>query len=254
MNTKLLEKNEEIQICKFCKQPLQKRTLKDFRGELRQVGWMDCQCEGAKKEREQREREERERKKREEENRIILRLQNGGVGEKYLNCRHENSSEFIQSIMSGSSLYFYSKMTGTGKSYAGCAILREIAEKTNLTFRFVEANELLCSLFSEGELFERCMGVNVLLIDDLGKEHTSNFFLSKLFELVSKRYNNERPMIITSNFSMEELKTRMANRVRKEPPDVETIDAIYSRLYEMSQIYNFEGQDKRLRTKHELQR
>lgn len=55
--------------------------------------------------------------------------------------------------------------------------------------------------------------VDLLVIDDLGKEKPTEWVLEKLFLIVNNRYNNYLPIVITTNYNRNQL-TYLANSGR----------------------------------------
>ena len=75
---------------------------------------------------------------------------------------------------------------------------------------------------------DRLAAVDLLHIDDLGAENTTDWVLEQLYSIVNTRYEDERAMIVTTNKSYEEL-IRAAGRpdgfatrrdLRQRPPAV----------------------------------
>ena len=81
---------------------------------------------------------------------------------------------------------------------------------------------------------------SILIIDDLGKERPSEWTLEKLFTIINNRYENNLPVIITTNYNREKLRERLACN-----KNYEIADSIISRLYEMCKGINITGKDKR---------
>jgi len=72
----------------------------------------------------------------------------------------------------------------------------------------------------------------LLILDDMGSEHTEGWVLTKVDAIISERYNRCRSIIITTNLSTEQLKDTYAERV---------IDRLRSTLL----VINFAGQSFR---------
>jgi DNA replication protein DnaC len=53
----------------------------------------------------------------------------------------------------------------------------------------------------------------LLILDDLGAEHTEGWVLTKVDAIISERYNRCGPIIITTNLSAEQLKKTYAERI-----------------------------------------
>lgn len=99
---------------------------------------------------------------------------------------------------------------GTGKSFfAGC-IANALLEQgvPVLMTNLAKILNTLTGMFSE----ERNQFVNslnqysLLIIDDLGIERTSEFALEQVFNVIDSRYRSKKPMIITTNLTLSELK------------------------------------------------
>jgi DNA replication protein DnaC len=69
---------------------------------------------------------------------------------------------------------------------------------------------------------------DVLLIDDLGKEKMTESTSAKFFEVINHRYEQKKPLIITTRFGGDALKKRFA-----VSQDVNIGNDIFRRLGEM---------------------
>jgi DNA replication protein DnaC len=61
-------------------------------------------------------------------------------------------------------------------------------------------------------LFERLTSVDLLHIDDLGAEKSSDWVLEQLYALINERYENQRSMLITTNLPHAELEDQIGAR------------------------------------------
>jgi DNA replication protein DnaC len=82
------------------------------------------------------------------------------------------------------------------------------------------------------EFFERLTSVDLLHIDDLGAQKSSDWVLEQLYAIVDERYESERSMVVTSNLGYDELSEQIGPRV-------------VSRLTEMCQELPLYGEDLR---------
>lgn len=73
---------------------------------------------------------------------------------------------------------------------------------------------------------------DLLILDDLGKEKQTEWTNQVLYEVVNTRYENRKPIIVTTNYSAQELNERIDN-------------AVVSRLLEVSAFVNVTGNDHR---------
>lgn len=104
---------------------------------------------------------------------------------------------------------------GTGKTSAS-AVLAKIAKRTGASVLFQTAEKVRRvsiegDMYDEFEsMFDRVMSVELLVIDDLGKEHASNSGYSQrmLENTIRERNANNLSTIITTNMTMPELKGR----------------------------------------------
>lgn len=80
--------------------------------------------------------------------------------------------------------------------------------------------------------FERLTEVDLLHVDDLGAEKSSDWVLEQLYALVNERYESQRSMIVTTNLEFKELEDQIGART-------------VSRLNEMCRPIPLFGEDSR---------
>jgi DNA replication protein DnaC len=66
---------------------------------------------------------------------------------------------------------------------------------------------------NEAELFDRARRADLLVLDDLGAERTSEYVLDRLYVLINGRYEDDSATIITTNRSLPELKQQLTPRI-----------------------------------------
>ncbi|MBR0287940.1 MAG: ATP-binding protein, partial [Selenomonadaceae bacterium] len=66
------------------------------------------------------------------------------------------------------------------------------------------------------DVLKRFRNCSVLILDDVGAERATDWKMEQLFELINDRYANHKQLVITSNYSPEELHEEMekVNRVK----------------------------------------
>ena len=103
---------------------------------------------------------------------------------------------------------------GTGKTHLAAAIINELLKTKNVVGAFVVVPDLLKAIrksFDEKDnkdikqLFDTVKKSELLVLDDLGSEKSSDWVREQLFILINSRYENMLPTIITTNLSMSEL-------------------------------------------------
>lgn len=117
---------------------------------------------------------------------------------------------------------------GTGKTYiAGCIanyLLEEFIPVCMTSFPQV-LNTLQTSQ-DRNKFIEDLVSFDLLILDDLGVERSTDYGLEQLFNLVDARYKTNKPLIVTTNLSMKEM-MKTENIALKR---------IYDRILEMCAI------------------
>ena len=130
---------------------------------------------------------------------------------------------------------------GTGKSYfAGCIAnaLMEQEVAVRMTNFALILNDLTASFEGRNEYITRLCRAPLLILDDFGMERGTEYGLEQVYNVIDSRYRSRRPLIVTTNLSLQEL---------QHPQD--TAHArIYDRLLEMCAPIRFSGENFRKAT------
>ena len=115
---------------------------------------------------------------------------------------------------------------GAGKSFlAGCianALMEQEVPVRMTNFARI-LNELNGSFSGRNEVVDKLCRYPLLIIDDFGMERGTEYALEQIYNIVDSRYRSQKPLIITTNLTLDEL---------RHPQD--TAHArIYDRLLEM---------------------
>lgn len=141
---------------------------------------------------------------------------------------------------------------GVGKTHLACSIANRFIEKgipviygtlINLLAELRNSYEIDNNI-SEMEIIKLYENVDLLIIDDLGKEKPSEWGLEKLFTIINSRYENNLPVIITTNYNQNSLAERLSLN-----GEIETAKSIISRLYEMCYLVKINDIDHRIKKK-----
>ena len=181
------------------------------------------------------------------------------------------ADKFVRGFRPGVPGFLLMGPVGTGKTHLVCAVLTQLALESGVDCRFVDFFHLLHDL-RDGFSTNRAMGdllgpledVTVLAIDELGKGKNTEWELSVLDELISKRYNTQKTTLFTTNYTDDPENTYglgasdprvAANRVAKagayekrvlrETLEDRVGPRIYSRLREMCAFRRIDGPDWR---------
>ena len=99
---------------------------------------------------------------------------------------------------------------GTGKSFfAGC-IANALLDKgvPVLMTNFSRILNTLTGMYSDdrNQFIDSFNKYSLLIIDDLGIERSSEFALEQVFNVIDSRYRSKKPLIVTTNLTLDELK------------------------------------------------
>jgi DNA replication protein DnaC len=126
---------------------------------------------------------------------------------------------------------FFSGATGLGKTFLSTCIAREVArggfsvvyDTAINIFATFEARKFSREADQEREARDdarRYLNCDLLILDDLGSEMTTQFVQSALYELVNSRLSAGKHTIISSNLSAEDVRRRynaqIASRIEGE--------------------------------------
>ena len=155
-----------------------------------------------------------------------------------------NSDDYLE----GKGIFFVGP-PGVGKTHLAVSILKEFFRRRKIVGLFYDTRSLLFDLkatfdgsASGREILEEVVKTPILVLDDLGSERLSEWARDILHYIIINRYNELRPVIITSNI---EIKAKKVENDVKETLEERMGGAIASRLSEMCQIITVKGQDMR---------
>lgn len=249
---------DNIIYCKKCNTP---RMCEGLFGRM-----VRCICKCQAEERDKQEELERQKEKQ----RIVDKIKQASLlGEKYKNVSFENtdtSNDDFYKIYSrckkyceiadvvlekGIGIYLFGNK-GTGKSRLTACMANELMNNyyTVLYTNFSEISKYIRCTFNkfgdtEYDFLERLTSIDFLFIDDFGTELVTKnnqdlWLQEKVFEVVNKRYNNNKPIIFTSNYSLRQL-------IEERGIADKTID----RINEMCTILKLNGDSYRRKVKDE---
>jgi DNA replication protein DnaC len=147
--------------------------------------------------------------------------------------------DLYANLGAGRGLWFYGSV-GTGKTTLAMLVSRAALD-AGRSVAIYSLPRLLAEIRatfetdSEGsyvDFLDRLAAVDLLHVDDVGAERTSDWVLEQLYAIVNARYEDERSMIITTNLERDELVEQIRERT-------------VSRLEEMCTLVPLYGEDAR---------
>lgn len=134
---------------------------------------------------------------------------------------------------------------GTGKTHlAACIANALMAQGVPVLFTSVIE---LTGLFEDevGEVLRRMRTAKLLVLDDLGAERGTGFKLEQVYNVVNARCNDMKPLIVTTNATMDEMKGEKDLRYRR----------IWERVRSMCRPVRMDGESwRKTRTLEALRR
>lgn len=251
------EDENGILICGKCGEPRQRFMLFDdptdddpeHKSELKVVTM--CRCE--------REEEEREKQKEEaaKDMEKIQRLRNASLldeklrgatfgafkvtkyNERNLKLCRRYAMKFDQMVEKDQGLIFWGSV-GTGKSFAAACIANYLLDRKVpvVMTSFVKLLEVFQSgRDEETSILNRLGYAKLVIFDDLGAERGTDYALEKVYNIVDSRYRKNLPMILTTNLTIEDMKSEVDMRYRR----------IYDRVFETCYPMQFTGPSWRMK-------
>ncbi|MDE6732074.1 MAG: ATP-binding protein [Oscillospiraceae bacterium] len=127
--------------------------------------------------------------------------------------------------------------TGLGKTHLSLSIANVLIEK-GFCVAYGSVPELVRRIQNEqfgraeGDTLSLATDSDLLILDDLGSENSTDYCVSMLYEIINTRQNRRLPFIINTNLDFNEIKIRYQDR-------------LYSRMASIKILF-FSGNDNRV--------
>ena len=127
------------------------------------------------------------------------------------------AERFEQMMESNQGLLFYGA-PGTGKTFAAACIANQLLENQIpvVMTSFVKLMDM--DNHDDESIIRRLNLADLLIIDDLGAERGTDYALEKVYNFVDSRYRAKKPMLLTTNLTLDQIKS--------------TTDMRYQRIYD----------------------
>jgi len=129
---------------------------------------------------------------------------------------------------------------GVGKTFYACCIANALLEKC-VPVLVTSFPRILNRIQSTGwnedrsEFINKLQHYDLLVIDDLGVERSTDFALEQVFNVIDTRYRSGKPLIITTNLSPGDIKK----------PDNLAYERVYDRIMQNSLPVKMTGESRR---------
>ena len=139
---------------------------------------------------------------------------------------------------------------GSGKSYLSFAIANEL-HKQKKSAMAISVSALLTlikesfdrqDVIGEAQVMRAVSDVSLLILDDFGIEYRTGWAYEELYAIIDRRYRSAKPLIITTNLSIEELRGNLMLMKGKTGQKDES-ERIFDRIAEMCQFEEIKGKD-----------
>ena len=155
---------------------------------------------------------------------------------------YQKALEFAENFEKQGKGLLFTGNIGTGKTHLAAAIANHLMQNL-YTVIFGNITDIISRIYdtygkssdvSTMDIIQYLTSVDLLIIDDLGKEHTSENVRTLLYQIINALYEDEKLVVITTNLSGKELSEKIG-------------PATVSRITEMTEPVIMQGHDWRLK-------
>lgn len=205
-----------LAYCQVCKKPMEKYYPSDLFG-MKRKHPVPCACREAHDLEVRKYHEQKERSERIERNKSICFLDkkmreknfemvNGSCPS--ISYAYDYVSNWKEMRSKNIGLCLWGDL-GTGKSYMAACIANALLEQevTVKMTNFATIINDMSPFEGKNEYVEALSRYDLLIIDDLGAESHTDYRLDNIFQVIDRRIQAAKPMIITTNLMLHELKS-----------------------------------------------
>ena len=223
-----------------------------------------CQCSAEKNEREKRESEQRDLIRRLERFQAYSLMDNRFEISTFDNWIHrpDNHDDYILGTKysenwgtmyaNNRGLMLYGK-AGSGKTYLSFAIANALY-KQGKGVMAISISKLLSIIkdsfdkhgeYGETDVLNTVRDASLLVLDDLGVEYKTAWAYEKFYSIIDTRYRANKPIIITTNFTLDALRENLAI-VDLRTKLTDSSERVFNRITEMCAFHEVTGASWRI--------
>ena len=156
-----------------------------------------------------------------------------GENSRSLKICERYAEKFPQMLRENRGLLLFGSV-GTGKTFAAACIANALME---LGFSAVMTSLVKLVEGGADDLAYRMRDIDLLILDDLGAERSTDYGLERVYSVTDARYRSGKPVIYTTNLPLDTLKNSVDIRYAR----------IYDRILERCYPVEFRGVSRRKR-------
>ena len=145
-------------------------------------------------------------------------VENGISAKEKMSVIYKNCKSYADSFDTDSPSLFFFGSTGLGKTFLSSCIANELLNK-GISVVFASAVDILRKIEdehfsrSEGNTMDMIISAELVIMDDLGSEFQTSFTESAVYNIINSRLNLNKPTIISTNLSRNELSDKYNERI-----------------------------------------
>lgn len=201
-------------------------------------------------------------------NKLNLSLTNNKPDYPITDVREEKLNQILKDSIKDNKIigFCLHGSVGVGKTHKMISYCNDMILKNNRTVSYLFLPEVVRQMkdnfsldnLNNKKIIDNCCVSDILVLDDFGAEYTNAwFYLNFLFIILNYRCEQEKPIIVISNFKMSKLIQILKKNltVKNGSLDADTKNTMISRLIDRLAMlvdnteYSYEGKSKRLNKK-----
>lgn len=151
------------------------------------------------------------------------RMENGRSYYEIAQMAHGKARQFTELVLAGQAtdgLLFIGNV-GTGKTFLACCVVNRLLD-AGVGVLFLVVPDFLDRIratydsqrleYTEVDLTDAAKSAPVLVLDDLGAHHYTEWARQKIYSLINHRLNYRLPVVVTTNISVDDLGEYLGER------------------------------------------